>query len=198
MFTELYAVGRNGPSGWLDHGSYQHRRGAQHSDDPMCEQDVSEGPRLVSRSGAACTVVEASTTMGPYRGSVGRQGQPAVHRREVFADTGVTGQRFVISRSAVRVRSPAPMFTGKNAIRRSAERLFDTLTDTLTARSPFSGRDAGTPSLVCRDAILLTSSTQRRNVAVVVAEDQEPLAGAFGHRRPGLAVAVFYVHARSS
>ena len=31
---------------------------------------------------------------------------------------------------------------------------------------------------MCRDAILLTSSTQRRNVAVVVAEDPEPLAGA--------------------
>ena len=90
------------------------------------------------------------------------------------------------------------MFTGKNVIRRSAERPFDTLTDTLTARSPTSGRDAGIPSLVCRDAILLTSSTQRRNVAVVVAEDQEPLAGAFGHRRPDLAIAVIHVHARSS
>ena len=49
---------------------------------------------------------------------------------------------FVISRSAVRVRSPAPMFTGKNAIRDSAERPFDTL----TARSPFSAATPAGPS----------------------------------------------------
>ena len=67
------------------------------------------------------------------------------------------------------------MFTGKNAIRRQAERPFDTL----TARFPFSG-DPGRPFVVCRDAILLTGSTRRRHVAVVVAEDQELLAGAFG------------------
>ena len=91
---------------------------------------------------------------------------------------------FVISRSAVRVRSPAPMFTGKNAIRRSAKRPFDTLTDTLTPRSPFSprrrqalprvpGRDADgafgshradRPSLVCRDATLLKG---RRSVGTL-------------------------------
>ena len=77
------------------------------------------------------------------------------------------------SGSAVRVRSPAPMFTGKNANRRSAERPFDTI----TARSPSSAATravppscAGTqrnthsatasvrcPSLVCRDATLLTA-----------------------------------------
>ena len=75
------------------------------------------------------------------------------------------------------------MFTGKNAIRRSAERPFDTLTDTLTARTPSSAATPGRPSSRVPGRDSAERSMQRRDVAVVVAGNQEPLGGAFGQVR---------------